>query len=150
MRFEYHLTGLGWCEARLQVGSSWVGLTASYLDDALGDLVRGVLALARGAHQVHVSWAEEPGEFRWVLTQEGASVDVRILWFDELWGSAEDDRGRERLRASCPTRSLCLAVAQGAQAVLDEHGIAGYKERWIEHDFPAEALKELRHMIAAE
>jgi hypothetical protein len=76
VQFEYRLTGHGWSEARLQIGESWIALTASYPDDALGDLVRGVLALARGAHQIRVSWAEQPGEYRWVLTAQGSSVNV--------------------------------------------------------------------------
>lgn len=128
VQFKCRLTGRGWSEARLQVGESWVSLTASYLDDALGDLVRGVLALARGAHQARVSWAEEPGEYRWVLNAQGSSVNVRVLWFDQLWGSDEDDSGRELLNADCTRHALCCAVVDGAQAVLEEHGLAGYKE----------------------
>ena len=30
--------------------------------------------------------------------------------------------------------------------VLEEHGLAGYKDRWAEHDFPAEQLLELLSM----
>lgn len=141
--FDYRLTGTGWSEALLQVGASQTKLTASYLDDALGDLVRATLALTRGAYQVHVSWAEEPGEFRWVLTTRGRSVTVRVLWFDDLWGSAEDDRGRELLNETCDMAQFCVAIAKGAQAVLEEHGLDGYKTRWVEHEFPAEPLREL-------
>jgi len=82
-----------------------------------------------------------------VLTARGHSVDVWILWFDELWGKAEDADGKELLRASCAMSSLVHAVANGAQAVLDQHGVSGYQELW-EHDFPVEALKELQALLA--
>jgi hypothetical protein len=62
VQFKYRLRGHGWSEGRLQVGPASVELTASYLDDALGDLVRGALALARGATEVRLAWAEGPGE----------------------------------------------------------------------------------------
>jgi hypothetical protein len=38
VEFEYRLVGTGWSEARFAVGDRWVGLTASYLEDALADI----------------------------------------------------------------------------------------------------------------
>ncbi|GAA1509463.1 hypothetical protein [Nocardioides humi] len=144
VEFEYRLTGIGWSEARLAIGPVVASLTASDLDDALGDLVRATLALARGAAEVRVSWAEEPGEFRWVLQARGAQVDVRVLWFDSDWNRLPDERGKVRLTATCDLRSFCQAIAAGTQAVLDQHGEVGYGKKWVLHDFPTEALRELQ------
>lgn len=142
VRFDYRLTGAGWSKAEIRIGPVSASLSASYLDDALGELLAGVLAMARGAEQVRVSWTEEPGEFRWVLTARGDAVDVRIVWFADMWSDAADDEGDERLRATCSLASLCAGVADGARVVLTEHGAAGYWERW-RHDFPAQSLAEL-------
>lgn len=114
--FEFRFTGAGWAKARLQVGPALADLSASYLDDALGDLVRATAALSSGAEQVRVSWTEEPGEFRWILTARGRMLDVEILWFDKIWSDADDGDGQEVLRASCFLQSFCRAVA-GAQVV---------------------------------
>jgi hypothetical protein len=144
VQFKYRLRGHGWSEGRLQVGPASVELTASYLDDALGDLVRGALALARGATEVRFAWAEEPGEFRWVLVRLGRSLSVRVLWFEDgPWSSVPDERGRELLAAACDPKAFWTAIANGARAVRDEMGTDGYKQRWVAHDFPSEQLDEL-------
>lgn len=143
VRFEYKLLpGSG--EARLQVGAATAELTAPDVGDPLRNLLRAMLALAHGAPEVRVSWWEEPGEYRWVLNAPGRPVDVWILWFDDDSGKAQNADGQELLRASCARRSLVQAVAAGAQAVLDEHGLSGYRKLWDRNDFPAEDLKELQ------
>jgi hypothetical protein len=94
-----------------------------------------------------VSWTEEPGEFRWILRGRGETVDVTILWFDEMWGHEEDEKGRQLFHRSCSIRSFCDAVADGAQRVLDQYGTAGYREEWAAHDFPVDALAALRSAL---
>lgn len=79
VEFTYRLTGAGWSEALLTIGAASTRLSASYLDDALGDLIAAAV-LAPGAEStIRVSWAEEPGEFRWVLDSSGDQLAVRIL-----------------------------------------------------------------------
>lgn len=84
VEFVYRPTGTGWSEARLTIGRASTPLSASYLDDALGDLVRATATLPQAQSTVRVSWAEEPGEFRWVLDRSGDELSVRLLWFDSL------------------------------------------------------------------
>ena len=92
IEFEYRLVGTGWSEARFAVGDRWVGLTASYLEDALGDL----------------------------------------LIFDE----------------SRDFRAFVRAIAAGARRVLEVHGEAGYREKWVDHPFPTEHLLALEGAVA--
>lgn len=123
--FEYRLTGTGWAKAHLRVGGSSVELSASYLNDALGDLVRAAAAIASGASQACLTWMEEPGEFRWILmVHDDHTLHLTIRWFDD-WGYEDDAEGRELLHASCPVRSFCEAIVDGAQRGLDLHGAAG-------------------------
>jgi hypothetical protein len=143
VQFAYRLTGAGWSEARLTVGGASTPLSASYLDDALGDLIRAAIELPGAQSTVRVSWAEEPGEFRWVLDRAGDQLAVRVLWFDSLWGPDADDMGKVLLNASCPLVAFQGAIAAGAREVLDEWGEDGYQARWIEHDFPTAALLQL-------
>jgi len=143
VQFVYRLTGAGWSEATMTIGGASTPLSASYLDDALGDLVAAAVLLPSAESTIRVSWAEEPGEFRWVLDRTGDQLAVRILWFDALWGSDPDEKGKALLNATCSLVAFQRAIASGARAVLDEWGEAGYREKWIDHDFPTATLVEL-------
>lgn len=147
VEFEYRLTGVGWSEASLKIHAVSTTLTASYLDDPLGDLIAAVAALPRATSTVRASWAEEPGEFRWVLDRRGDELSVRVLWFDDLRGRAADGDGALRLEATCSVTAFCRAIAAGARAVLEEWGEAGYRKRWREHDFPVALLADLERAL---
>lgn len=143
VEFDYRLVGTGWSEARFAVGDAWVGLTASYLDDALGDLLLAARLLVEGDTTASASWAEEPGEYRWIMERSGPKVRVRIVGFPELWSDAPLEEGEVLLDASCELRELLTALAAGARQVLDAHGEAGYREKWVDHAFPLEHLEAL-------
>lgn len=143
VKFVYRLTGAGWSEAVLTIGSASSQLSASYLGDALGDLVAAAALLPRAESTIRVSWDEEPGEFRWVLDRTDDQLTVRILWFDELWGSKPDEKGKLLLAVTCSLVAFQRAIAAAAHAVLNEWGGDGYREQWIEHEFPMEALRRL-------
>ena len=145
--FTYRLTGAGWSEARLTIGAASTPLSASYLDDALGDLVAAAVLLSGAESTIRVSWAEEPGEFRWVLDRSGDQLAVRILWFDALWGTDPDEKGEVLLEGRCSLVAFQRAVAAGARAVLDEWGEVGYRAKWIDHDFPTATLVELESAL---
>lgn len=90
LAFAYRLTGVGWAEADIACGESRAMLTASYLRDALGDLLRAVGEVAHRGGVVRCSWEEEPGEFRWVFTIVApGQVQLRILWFDDMYTFGE-------------------------------------------------------------
>lgn len=148
VEFVYRLTGAGWGEALLTIGAHSAQLSASYLDDALGDLLAAATLLPCAESTIRVSWAEEPGEFRWVLDRSGDQLAVRILWFDDLWGSKPDEQGRPVIAVACSLVGFQRGIAAGARAVLDEWGEDGYRERWIEHDFPTALLRELEAAIS--
>jgi hypothetical protein len=144
--FDYRLVPniVGWSESHLLIGAASARLTASDIGDALGDIVRAALALARGVDEVRVVWANEPGEYRWVLTRSRQVLSVRLLWFDDgPWSRKPDDRGREVLAATCEVQMFCAAVAQGAARVRGEHGVAGYRKHWDFSDFPSQDLDAL-------
>ncbi|CAN5580783.1 hypothetical protein BH11ACT8_BH11ACT8_23200 [soil metagenome] len=140
--FDFRLTGPGWCEARLQIDEQWVALSASYLGDALGELVRATLAIVtheNGEEGVSVHWEEEPGEYRWTLRPIGEDLDVQVLWFDDH----DDESPQEKLRGTCSRSVFCAAIAKGARAALARYGFDGYKSNWHAHDFPLETLEQL-------
>ena len=148
VEFDFKLVGTGWARARLAVGSKSVELTASYLGDALGDLLAAMSLLVAGEPEARFSWDEEPGEYRWIVSCADDVARTRVLAFEHLRGHTSDDEGRELFNGSCSLRALIAAVARAAHDVLDEWGIEGYRLRWVEHDFPAHELDQLDRYLA--
>jgi hypothetical protein len=88
--FEYRLIGSGWSEARVADTERHATVTASYLSDALKNLVEAVALVVEGAPEARCSWDEEPGEYRWIFTRVGNAVDLRVLSFREMWSDEPD------------------------------------------------------------
>lgn len=107
-------------------------------------------AVLAGAHSISVGFDEEPGETRWsVVRTDNGTVRVSVLSFQELWGNRPDAEGESMFSWTCPPIDFGRAVRDAAETVLKEHGLAGYKERWVEHDFPSQQLELLKSYIAA-
>lgn len=148
LSLTYNLIGTGWSECLVEIDGQRAELTASYLSDALGGLLRAVANLLRGVDDNSVSFDEEPGEYRWRLTRAGPEeLRVRVLWFDEMWGNKPDEAGKVVFDARCRLRTFAGAVLSAAQHISDEYGTEGYRERWARHDFPLERLEEIRRLL---
>lgn len=144
VEFIYRLTGTGWAQAHIADGASRATISASYLEGALGDLLEAVGALLEGADAARCSGEEEPGEYRWIFEREGADVHLRVLAFRDLYSSEPDENGAVAFTARQPLATLAGAIADGAQAVLDEHGEEGYLRQWVDHPFPTAHLALIR------
>ncbi len=148
IEISYNLVGSGWAECTLRVGDAHVTVTASYLSDALDDLASAVAAVLRGHPRPTASFTEEPGEYRWVFEPLPAGqVRVRILEFKEMWGNRPDEEGTQIFQADCRVRTLAGALVSELQRLERTHGIAGYREKWVQHDFPMNRLTELQELL---
>lgn len=152
VQFTYELTGTGWSEGRLVVGDTSAVVTASYLSDALGDVLRAVLALARGARAARAVWMEEPGEYEWIFESDTETVRIRILAFPD-WRQtidpSDDDKGTVVLDAQGDFTAVVKAFASGVRSVLDRHGEDGYLAAWIDAPFPTPELQALEELAKA-
>jgi hypothetical protein len=148
---EYRLDGTGWSECTLINGEEKCELTASYLSDALRNLVLAATAVASGFTRVSFGFDEEPGEYRWVISSPRLNeIELEILSFDELWGGKPDPEGKSLFKARCLPEDFAVAVAVQAAAhgVLERYGDAGYMKLWHEHPFPSAQLAELDRLLA--
>jgi hypothetical protein len=149
LKIDYRLVGTGWADCALKSGDLSCRITASYLSDALGDLVLAALAAVRGFRAIAFSFEEEPGEYRWVITTPRMNeVDIAILEFDDLYAEKPDSEGRCLFKVRCRPSVFAQAVADAAKAVLDAHGESGYRETWGDHPFPAASFSELTSALA--
>ena len=145
---NYRLTGAGWSKCVVSCGEQSCVTTASYLSDALGNLVRASVALLSGFSAVTFSFEEEPGEYRWVIRSPRLNeIDVVILQFPDLYSGQPDQEGQEIFRVRCVPETFAEAVHEAASRVLKEEGEAGYAEKWAEHPFPTQQLEELRRHL---
>ena len=147
IRFEYRLTGRGWSAATIADHETKVELTASYLSDALGNLARAVVGLLRGVETATVSWAEEPGEYRWLLARTDDQLSIRILWFNSQYPRRPNEEGRAVFETSCRLVDFSGQVTSQLRMLLDSLGEAEYKKQWVQHEFPRaeyDALVRLR------
>lgn len=145
---QYNLTGRGWSECTVEIDDQQIQLTASYLSDALADLLDAVGAMVRGAGHATASFTEEPGEYRWQLTRVSQDrLCVRILRFDESWSDRPDEDGEMILEAECRLRTFAGAVLSASQRVLATHGLKGYQENWVNHEFPIKLQAKLQEAL---
>ena len=150
LSLAYHLTGSGWAECTISDDKGNCTVTASYLSDALFNLVLAANAVAGRFSRVTFSFDEEPGEYRWVISPTRVNeVEIRILSFGELWGDKPDEDGKLLFQTICVPETFAMAVHAAAGAVLAKHGESGYLERWAEHPFPKNQFEDLSRRLAA-
>lgn len=145
---SYKLTGSGWAECSLEIDGQEIVTTASYLSHALERLLQSVVYLLNGQPEATASFDEEPGEYRWRFRRvDEQRISIRILWFDKLWGREPDEKGKLVFEATCRLRTFAGAVLSASQELLAEHGLEGYKLKWVEYDFPLEVQNELKQLL---
>jgi hypothetical protein len=123
-----------------------VELIASYLSDALGDLVDAVIGLLCGADRARFEWTDEPGTYRWVIGRDDGRLDLRILRFDESFSRKLDDAGQVLFHAKCDVLRLATQVKGQMQQLLNQFGTAGYQQRW-RHEFPMAEFMRLKELV---
>jgi hypothetical protein len=147
--FAYRLTTSGNAEATISDGTDQLTMQISYLSDALRDLTVAVSALKEGAKTSECVWLTEPGEYRWSLTRRRETVWIRIVGFRE-WEQDRSprDRGRVVFKAHCTLEELAAAILHELEDLYTTIGPAGYKERWVAHEFPVAEYRHLRDLTA--
>lgn len=146
---QYNLIGRGWAECIVEINDQQAHLTASYLSDALADLLEAVTAVIRGSSESTASFADEPGEFRWRMKRVSDDrLQVCILRFEQLWQHRPDEEGKAILEVECRLRTFAGAVLSASQQVLSVYGLVDYQEKWINHEFPVKAQARLKDALS--
>lgn len=146
----FELVSIGWCRYSLTVGSREVTTTGSYLSDALGGLACATVELVEGAKQSRFSFDEEPGEYRWVFQVSRDRVQIRVLWFEDLWSGKPDEAGKVEFDAECSLADYVDAIQTMLERTLSTYGLEGYRKQWVEHEFPVEILEELQRLASID
>ncbi len=149
MEIEYSLTGAGSAECRIRSGIEQAKIAASYLSDALGNLATCTLSLLKGKRTAWFYFDLEQGSFRWLLERKGEELNCGVYWFGQLWDGPPDKVGSRVFDATVPLAEYVQATHRALASVLATHGLAGYKEKWVEFEFPEETFKQITALLAA-
>jgi len=141
---DYKIVGKGWAECRLDFYGMTFTVTASYLSDALLELISGTNHILAGGSEARFSFDEEPGEFRWIMhrTHDGG-LAVKILDFPELWGHKPDEEGAVLMDVTCQIRGFAMALLSTLNVLLLELGVSGYRDKWGNSEFPSTQYRVL-------
>lgn len=130
-KIYYEIFDHGWAACNIDIAGYTHKVTASYLTDALADLLDATNLIVAGEAAVRFSFEEEPGEYRWIFRQTAEKcLTVKILWFPDQWEKKADSEGKTIFVATCSSESFCWAVAEAASNLLDEHGLREYRRIW--------------------
>ena len=145
---EYNLTGRGWSECIVEIDDQRIILTASFLSDALADLLRAIADVLRGNDEATASFTEEPGEYRWQFMRVSKDrLSVCILWFDEFYRNRPKLEGKVILKAECRLRTFAGAILSASQRVLETYGLDGYRKQWVRYEFPTTLQANLKKAL---
>ncbi|NOV02344.1 hypothetical protein [Paenibacillus planticolens] len=151
MKFEYALTGTGWADGCIEMNSNTVYFTASYINDALGDMLKAIISLipeisSYSVPQAQFEWNEEPGGTVWTISRREDLLHVEILSYVDL-------RNRKQrvidLDETCLIIEFAGAVVQALDSLLRQYGREGYKEKWVNYDFPMDNFLKLKGFVKA-
>ena len=128
----------GWAKCTICVDDACATVTAAYLSTHGKISRQQSRPRCGGIRTRRPGFKEEPGEHRWIFepVSEGR-VNVRILEFKEMWGGRPDEDGAVIFHAQCRLRTLAGAVLSELQRLERTYGLARYRQKWVEHDFPA-------------
>jgi hypothetical protein len=144
--FSYELDGAGWATARIDHGNVSVDMTASYLHDSLRELANAVFRISRAlTAEQRVVFMDEPGEHQLTLTREGGECLYSVQWFDDWdsWGLRTLPGSTDICCGSVTVQRLVHQVYIALLSVYEKHGENGYKDQWIEHEFPSAEMQRL-------
>jgi hypothetical protein len=165
--FSYRVIGSGWVEADLVAGSNSVHLSASYLSDALTNLLTAVEHILDGGEESEAFWDEEPGHFHWVFARTGSSLRMRVLvesgtrraWPQRPWIAPRDTithasgYGPEYppefgiVELTGDVSVIASIVTAAAAHVLSEEGEIGYWVAWASKRFPTQQLWRMQDKL---
>ncbi len=139
--FKYKLYGPGWALAELRLGEINIKSEVSYLENTLGDLANGLRccheALCDDEEREHsfiVELHEEPSGYEMMFELvEADRLQIKVNRYSNL---AMREGLLESYSEECSWKGFTKQLVTELENILGEHGIIGYKETWVEHDFP--------------
>ena len=150
IKFQYNLEDAGWANAIISEGNDSATVIVSYLHDSLGELTGAVNLLLKGGQESRTIFMDEPGEHLMsLINPKEDELEVELRWFDD-WASWDMQSKKDYEVVFKRTVSLlefANQVCDNLDHIYINEGTDGYKEKWIEHDFPLDAYLKLKKLL---
>lgn len=152
MTLNYKLGNAGWANAKIAHGIRSCSMTVSYLHDSLGELTASTNLLMQGVTEAKVLFMDEPGEHMMFLQMQNENVlGIEIRWFDDWasWDMITDKKYKVVFKTQTKLADFAKEVLRNLEKIFKENGMEGYKEKWVESEFPLKGLEKLRELTKA-
>lgn len=147
IEFYYKLVGRGWAESILISEENKTEMNISYISNALRDFINSVTVLFEGTSTSCCLWQDEPGEYRILYSVKDEILNLKVIRFKDNFSRQEDLDGELIFVGSDKLLRFGRIVSRELEKLLIEYKVEGYKELWVNHDFPIEELNRLRKSI---
>lgn len=152
MEFTYTLNSIGWATVYLKIGNSEIYITPSYLSKSLTDLVRSIEVLlpeCTAADEVQnivrFDWNSEPAIDSWKIQRiSQEKIKIEIMCYKD---GIETAPGELVFREECKLIEFITEVVRALEALLEQHGIIGYRKQWCAEEFPLSSYLQLKHFL---
>jgi hypothetical protein len=116
--------------------------------NALADLARIAIAMISEPASIRgtCAWADEPGEYRWIVERRGGDVSVRIVTFGQTYSTKPDEAGDPFFEARCTLTRFVNQIFDQMRYLRLEMEEDEYLRRW-RSAFPVEEYDELRRLL---
>ncbi|OPA78704.1 hypothetical protein BVG16_12680 [Paenibacillus selenitireducens] len=150
MEYKYELSGTGWADGFIEINTNTEHFSASYLTDALHDMLKAIISLlpelvTYPVKSVQFEMHEEPGGTVWTLEKiDSAHLNINIVSFEDLVRRKEL---AQNFNETCTISEFVKAVVTSLDLLLQQHGMDGYKAKWINYDFPKKEYSMLKDFL---
>lgn len=148
--FQYDLGSAGWASVTISDDSHSATMAVSYLHDSLGELTNAMNLLLKGGVESRTIFMEEPGEHLMsLINRRDDELEIEVRWFKD-WASWNMNSKKDYDVVFKQTTSLfefANKVCDNLDNIYFNEGIEGYKEKWIEHDYPLSAYLKLKKLL---
>lgn len=143
--FEYQLIGSGWAQLELTINQQYISIYASYLHDALADVLQATLSLLDGQQQAKAYVRDEPNEYRWCFSVNGQQLTITVWQFDQCWSNKANDKGNLLFQETCRLHTFAGALLAACQKLSTVYSPEAYRKIWKNHDLPVQLIQQLQH-----
>ncbi|MDQ0170650.1 hypothetical protein [Paenibacillus tundrae] len=123
-----------------------IEIPASFLTDAIRDLVDKLIALRKGADDVEITIQTEPGEYRfWIKKHSLRYVQFEVYEMSDNFSSGAIHEGHRLMSEEVPMVRLYKLMYRELKKMKDL-GIDEYKKRWS-GDFPLSGFTQIERYV---
>jgi hypothetical protein len=148
LSIDYKLTGTGWATCTVRPARRNYSFNATYDSNALESLVTAAISALSDINTIAFQFYGQHTDWFWDI-QKNDDEKLTIEISDVLPRFIEPGcETKLVVKFDCTSTQFATAVLVATEAVLEKHGLKGYKTLWVEHDFPMDLLKLLRKRLA--